>query len=110
MSLNESIVEDAALEWFLLREGYGGQVGDPPAPPPSPRLWRSGRLRRAKPPLAPGEPAAERDSFSDVVQFCFAQTLTPALSHGESEKRNAIRRLKPGLNASWNSSRVETFI
>ena len=38
MSLNESIVEDAALEWFLLRsllrqgyegqEGYGGQVGE----------------------------------------------------------------------------------
>jgi hypothetical protein len=36
MSLNESIVEEAALEWFLLRhllrqgyegqEGYGGQV------------------------------------------------------------------------------------
>jgi hypothetical protein len=33
MSLNESIVEDAALEWFLLRSAplnYGGQVGDPP--------------------------------------------------------------------------------
>lgn len=28
MSLNESIVEDAALEWFLLRQGYGGQVGE----------------------------------------------------------------------------------
>jgi hypothetical protein len=25
MSFNESIVEDAALEWFLLRQGYGGQ-------------------------------------------------------------------------------------
>ncbi len=37
MSLNESIVEDAALEWFLLRpdrpaQGYGGQVGDQPTP------------------------------------------------------------------------------
>lgn len=31
MSLNESIVEDAALEWFLLRQGYGGQVGDQPS-------------------------------------------------------------------------------
>jgi hypothetical protein len=33
MSLNESIVEDAALEWFLLRSAplnYGGQVGDQP--------------------------------------------------------------------------------
>ncbi len=31
MSLNESIVEDAALEWFLLRPAlrdYGGQVGE----------------------------------------------------------------------------------
>ena len=28
MSLNESIVEDAALEWFPLRQGYGGQVGE----------------------------------------------------------------------------------
>jgi hypothetical protein len=31
MSLNESIVEDAALEWFLLRSdplNYGGQVGE----------------------------------------------------------------------------------
>lgn len=27
-TLNESIVEDAALEWFLLRQGYGGQVGE----------------------------------------------------------------------------------
>ena len=29
MFLNEFIiVEDAALEWFLLRQGYGGQVGE----------------------------------------------------------------------------------
>ena len=31
MSLNESIVEDVALEWFLLRSAplnYGGQVGE----------------------------------------------------------------------------------
>ena len=28
MSLNEFIVEDAALEWFHLRQGYGGQVGE----------------------------------------------------------------------------------
>jgi hypothetical protein len=27
MSLNEATVEDAALEWFLLRQGCGGQVG-----------------------------------------------------------------------------------
>lgn len=44
MSLNESIVEDAALEWF-------GDLG-----------YAVGHAH-----LAPGEPAAERNSFSDVV-------------------------------------------
>ncbi len=28
MSLTESIVEDAALTWFRIRQGYGGQVGE----------------------------------------------------------------------------------
>ena len=45
MSLNESIVESAALEWFG-ELGYAALHG---------------------PHLAPGEPAAERDSFSEVV-------------------------------------------
>ncbi len=45
MSLNESIVEDAALAWF---GELGYAVGHGPH-------------------LAPGEPAAERDSFSEVV-------------------------------------------
>jgi type I restriction enzyme R subunit len=45
MSLNESIVEDAALEWF---GELGYAVGHGPH-------------------LAPGEPAAERDSFGGVV-------------------------------------------
>ncbi len=45
MSLNESIVEDAALEW-LGELGYAVSHG---------------------PQLAPGEPAAERVSFSDVL-------------------------------------------
>ena len=44
MSLNESIVEDAALEW-IVELGYAVRHG---------------------PHLAPGEPAAERDSFSEV--------------------------------------------
>ena len=45
MSLNESIVEDAAFEWFgELSYAFGHG-----------------------PHLAPGEPAAERDSFSEVV-------------------------------------------
>ena len=45
MSLNESIVEDAALEWF-------GELG---------------HCLGHGPQLAPGEPAAERNSFGDVV-------------------------------------------
>ncbi len=45
MSLNESIVEDAALEWF---GELGYSIGHGPQ-------------------LAPGEPAAERDSFGEVV-------------------------------------------
>ncbi|HEY5779991.1 MAG TPA: hypothetical protein VIT00_14710 [Terrimicrobiaceae bacterium] len=45
MNLNESIVEDAALEWF---GELGYAVGHGPQ-------------------LAPGEPAAERDSFGEVV-------------------------------------------
>lgn len=45
MSLNESIVESAALDWFA---GLGYAVAHGPH-------------------LAPGEPAAERDSFGDVL-------------------------------------------
>jgi type I restriction enzyme R subunit len=61
MSLNESIVEDAALEWF---GELGYAVGHGPH-------------------LAPGEPSAERDSFSEVV-------LVERL-------REAIRRLNPAI-------------
>ena len=48
MSLNESIVEDAALEWFLLRQGFGGQVGE------------LGYAFGRGPQFAPGELAASR--------------------------------------------------
>lgn len=61
MSLNESIVENAALEWF---GELGYEVGHGPH-------------------MAPGEPAAERDSFGDVV-------LAGRL-------REAIRRLNPAI-------------
>jgi type I restriction enzyme R subunit len=84
MSLNESHVEDAALEWF---GELGYAVGHGPH-------------------LAPGEAAAERDSFGEVVQFRFAQTLTRPLPGGE-EKREAIRRLNPALNAKGSESRLE---
>ena len=62
MSLNESIVEDAALEWF---GELGYAVGHGPH-------------------LAPGEPAAERDSFSEVVLL--------------GRLREAIRRLNPAIS------------
>ncbi len=61
VSLNESIVEDAALEWF-------GELG-----------YKVGH----GPHLAPGEPAAERDSFSEVVLV--------------GRLREAIRRLNPAI-------------
>ncbi|MCE9616446.1 MAG: type I restriction endonuclease subunit R [Lentisphaerae bacterium] len=61
MSLNESIVEDAALEWF---GELGYAVGHGPH-------------------LAPGEPAAERDAFGEVVLV--------------GRLRAAIRRLNPAI-------------
>ena len=61
MSFNESIVEDAALEWF---GELGYAVGHGPH-------------------LAPGEPAAERDSFGEVVL--------------EGRLREAIRRLNVSI-------------
>ena len=61
MSLNESIVEDAAFEWF-------GELG-----------YAFGH----GPHLAPGEPAAERDSFSEVVLV--------------GRLREAIRRLNTAI-------------
>ncbi|MFT5028637.1 MAG: type I restriction enzyme R subunit [Candidatus Binatia bacterium] len=61
MSLNESTVEDAALEWF---GELGYAVGHGPH-------------------LAPGEPAAERDSFGEVALV--------------GRLREAIRRLNPAI-------------
>ena len=61
MSLNESHVEDAALEWF---GELGYAVGHGPH-------------------LAPGEPAAERDGFGDVVLV--------------GRLRESIRRLNPAI-------------
>ena len=70
MSLNESIIEDAALEWF---GELGYAVGHGPQ-------------------LAPGEPAAERDSFGEVVLV--------------GRLREAIRRLNP---ASPEEAREEAL-
>ena len=67
MSLNESIVEAAALEWF---GELGYAVGHGPQ-------------------LAPGEPAAERDSFGEVVLV--------------GRLREAIRRLSPANREDGSS-------
>ncbi|MFN5537567.1 MAG: type I restriction endonuclease subunit R [Planctomyces sp.] len=61
MTLNESIVENAALEWF---SDLGYAIGTGPD-------------------IAPGEPAAERSSFSDVILM--------------SRLQDAIRRLNPQI-------------
>ena len=84
-ALNESIVEDASLDWFLLRSAplnYCGQVGELgyafghlPAP-------RSATVGHG-PHLAPGEPAAERDSFAEVGLV--------------GRLREAIRRMNPAI-------------
>ena len=75
--LNESIVEDAALEWF---GELGYAVGHGPQ-------------------LAPGEPAAERQLFGEVV-------LVRRL-------REAVRRLNPAITEDAravvaNSATVQT--
>ena len=69
--MNESIVEEAALTWF-------GELG-----------YAIGH----GPHLAPGEPAAERESFSEVVL--------------EGRLREAIRRLNPTIP---EEAREEAFI
>lgn len=61
MSLNESVIADAALTWF---GELGYAVGHGPH-------------------LAPGEPAAERDGFGDVVLV--------------GRLREAIQRLTPDI-------------
>ena len=81
MSLNESIVEDAALEWF---GELGYAVGHGPH-------------------LAPGEPAAERDSFGEVVLVgrlrAAIRRLNPAIPEGAREEalRKVLRVGTPAL-------------
>ena len=73
MSLNESIVEDAALSWF---EELGYSIGHGPH-------------------MAPGEPAAERESFSDVVLAGRLREaiwrLNPAIP--EEAREDALRKV-----------------
>ena len=74
MSLNESTVEAAAIEWF-------GELG-----------YAFGH----GPQLAPGEPAAERDSFGEVVLV--------------GRLREAIRRLNPAIPSRTLATLRDTLL
>ena len=79
----------------------------PPTPPSSPRLRRTGLGYAVGhgPHLAPGEPAAERDSFGDVVLVERLREaiwrLNPAIPE-EVEKNVLSRELPSTLSANLN--------
>ena len=83
MSLNESIVEDAALTM-------------PAASLTRPLPWGEEQSRVART-LTPTLSHGERGSHSEVVQSRVARTLILAFSHGEKEKLEAIWRLNPAI-------------
>ncbi|MDX2220338.1 MAG: type I restriction endonuclease subunit R [Burkholderiales bacterium] len=87
MALNESVIEEAALTWF---DELGYAVGHGPH-------------------LAPGESAAERDSFGDVVlasRLCEAiHRLNPAIP--EDAREDALRKvLRVGSPALTQTNRT----
>ena len=73
MSLNEAIVEEAALSWF---DELGYAIGTGPD-------------------IAPGEPASERTSFADVILIArlqdAIQRLNPQISQEAQEE--ALRKV-----------------
>ena len=73
MSLNESIVEDAALEWF-------GELG-----------YAIGH----GPHIAPGEAAAERDSFGEVILVARLRDAIRQLNGSipEEARNEALRKV-----------------
>lgn len=77
MSLNESHIEGATLEW-LGELGYGIGQG---------------------PDMAPGEAAAERDSFSDVVLKARLRGSIPPFSR--EEVREEVLRKVPRSFSSY---------
>ena len=87
MTLTESIVEEATLEWFG-EQGYAVAHG---------------------PILAPGEPAAERDSFGDVVlvarlRDAIIVRLNPTIP--EEARQEALRKvLRVTVNYATSCSR-----
>ncbi len=77
MTLNESIVEDATLEWSRLRQGYAGQVGE--------------QTRYART-LTPALSQGEREEDGEVVLV--------------GRLREAIRRLNSALSGRVFSTRM----
>ena len=83
MSLNESIVEDAALEWF-------GELG-----------YAIGH----GPHIAPGEAAAERDSFGEVILV--ARLRDAILSIVETHRVDFPPARKPDPDFEWLAVSVD---
>jgi hypothetical protein len=71
MSLNESIVEDAALEWF-------------------------GEQCRVAPTLISAFSQGEKEEDGEVVQPRCIRTLTRPLPRGEERRRLTVRRTQTG--------------
>ncbi|MBK7956035.1 MAG: hypothetical protein IPK02_19975 [Candidatus Accumulibacter sp.] len=90
MSLNKSIVEDAALEWF---GELGYAVGNGPH-------------------LAPGEPTAERVSFGEVVLVGRLREAIRRLNSASPEeaREEALRKvLRAGTPSLTQTNRAFVF-
>ena len=62
------------------------------------------------PHLAPGKPAAERNSLGEVVQSRCIRTLTRPLPRGEEAEREAIRRLNPAIPSRTLATLRDTLL
>jgi hypothetical protein len=84
MSLNESHVEEAALEWFLLRSAplnYGGQVGE---------------QRRVTPTLIPAFSQREKGKEREAIRrLNFSIPEEARATHKESLSVQIERRFNP---------------
>ena len=103
MTPNESIVEDAALAWFLLRQGYGGQVGE-----------QTRCARTLTRPLPSAISGALRFPRGEEWQLCYTVGHGPQIASGDAEAeratfgkvvlagrfRAALRQLRPVIPES----------
>ena len=84
MSRNESIVEDATLEWFHLRQGYGGQVKEQSrgARTLIPIHRKEAELMSNNQPAPGGR--AKRNTAVSLVRSSAAEYLTFVATSGQS--------------------------